>query len=396
MKAIIIGAGIAGLTAAHALQQAGMEVAIYDKATELKNIGGGILIWPHGLRYLAWMDLEECFKPFYTHVKGCKVIGICGNEILNAEYSELYKQLGGEVLPIERSLFQKILHCQLKSGLLQLNKECIAVENHPDRVKVIFADGTSDEADLLVAADGIHSAVRKQIFPDIVANYTGTSWWGGIIEQKHASYLPTEEVYFGIGEGKVCIVWPTAGKNLLWCVAVKIAEEDLSFDNGDQQLEQICEGWHDDIKKLVSSTKHQQRFQVPICSFSANHLQSNRIVLLGDAAQTLGPILAQGASRAIEDAYVLANCIFTHGHDINAALTYYESIRFKKYARLYELENQTAELMVNDNLISLHHFEEQMQQIDLITMYQELIPLVNEQACLESAQLGKQRFAEAS
>lgn len=396
MKAIIIGAGIAGLTAAHALQQAGMEVVIYDKASELKNIGGGILIWPHGLRYLSWMDLEDCFKPFYTYVKGCKVVGSCGNEILNSPYAELYKQLGGETLPIDRSLFQKILLAQLPKNLLQLNKYCLAVENHPDRVKVTFADGTFDEGDLLVAADGVRSAIRKQIFPGIVANYMGTSWWGGMIEQKHAAHLPTEEVYFGIGEGKVCIVWPTAGKRLLWCIAVKIPEDELRFENGGQQLEMICKDWHEDIKRLVHTKKHEQRFQVPIYSFSSNHLQQHRTVFIGDAGQTLGPILAQGASRAIEDAYSLANCIFTHGQNIHQALAHYESIRSEKYAHLFALENQTTDLMVNNNLISLKQFEQQMQQVDLITMYQELIPIVNEQACFDLAQQSKQFFAEAS
>jgi len=387
MKAIIIGAGIAGLTAAHALRRNNVEVKLYEKASALKSIGGGILIWPHGLRYLEWIGLKDCFQPFYTKVRGCKVIGNEGNEILSADYKELYDLLGGEVLPIERSIFQKILHDQLPANLLQLNKTCSAIESNNTGITVSFSDGSKDSGDILIAADGIHSSIRKTIFPQIEISYSHTAWWGGITEQRYAPSMPTEEVYFGIGEGKVCIVWPTANNKLLWYVAVKIKKEELRTD-GFTQLTEICKNWHPEINQLLHAPS-EQRFHQPINTFSAPTLHQDRVVFIGDAAQTLGPILAQGASRAIEDVFVLTTSLATHHNHYAAAFKQYDSLRRDKLAHLFNLENQTAELMINDKLINPQHFQEHMQPVDLITMYQELIPIVDEASCLDLAQACK-------
>jgi 2-polyprenyl-6-methoxyphenol hydroxylase-like FAD-dependent oxidoreductase len=69
MKVIIIGGGVAGLTMALACQHAGFTVKIYEKSRTLRNIGGGILVWPHGIRYLNWLGLSHCLEPYWVSLK---------------------------------------------------------------------------------------------------------------------------------------------------------------------------------------------------------------------------------------------------------------------------------------------------------------------------------------
>src|SRR3990167_10284156 len=109
MKIIIVGAGISGLTLAYACHCAGMEVSLYDKTRELKNIGGGILLWPHGLRYLEWMGLSNCLLSFRIPIHECSIIGTKGQAILRESYAAINSLIGGEILPVDRSLMQQAL-----------------------------------------------------------------------------------------------------------------------------------------------------------------------------------------------------------------------------------------------------------------------------------------------
>ncbi|MBV9575834.1 MAG: FAD-dependent monooxygenase [Gammaproteobacteria bacterium] len=387
MKIIIIGAGIAGLTLGVACQRAGMEVKIYEKASYLKNIGGGILLWPHGLRYLNWLGLSACVEEAYVAIKGYDIAGYQGHSITSDHYTDLYTLLGGEILPIERSYFQNKLLSQFATENLFLNKTCIAVSSHEQAAHVMFADGTMDTADLIVGADGIHSAVRKNLNPHAALQYSNHCWWGGILEKKYVPMLSSDEVYMTMGVGKLCIVWPTVDERFMWYLPVKMSQTDLMHDSdGRAQLNSICVGWNKIIDKIISAPTNAQRFHLPIHTLAPQpYCSVNRIVLIGDAAHTVGPILGQGASLAIEDAFVLFNCLMNKKMSFPTLLQTYESLRHHRYECMAKLENQVAEMMIYDDAASLEWFQQQLPNINLVTMYQDLIPLVDEKACLDLA-----------
>ncbi|MBA3662548.1 MAG: FAD-dependent monooxygenase [Gammaproteobacteria bacterium] len=388
MKVIIIGAGTAGLTCAIGCRRAGMEVILVDQAKELKNIGGGLLLWPHGLRYLDWLGIGEEIRQYYVKVTGCSVISSSGEEIFNEPYAELYSKLSGEILPIDRSQLQQALLRCLPQDFLQLNKQCVNVQHYPDYVEVAFADGTTLSADLVIGADGIHSRVRQTLYPSAELLYTGHYWWGGIISQKDLS-LSAECVTMLMSVGKMAIIWPTYQNKFMWYLPVKMPLQ--TSPTALPNLTTVAENWHPIIDEIIQSPPTAQNFHLPI--YAVEPLSTtvfDRVVLIGDASHGLGPVLGQGASKAIEDAYALVSCLQHSRQPLQETLAYFARLTKNKNSIINELENQSAAMMINDDLHSLQSFESQIQHLNLVTIYQDLIPLVNDQACINLAKACEQ------
>ncbi len=221
--------------------------------------------------------------------------------------------MDGEILPVDRSLLQQNLAAALSDNTLTLGKQCVDIKIHADKAEVLFADNTSDSADLVIGADGIHSVVRKNINNGPL-EYTNYCWWGGIINQEDVPELLTDETFVAIGVGKTCIAWPAYGGKFMWYLPVKMTtDEFVPEGSGLTQLQDICTGWHPVIEKIINAPGGAQRFHLPIYALPPQASWSgSRCTLIGDAAHGFGPILGQGANLAIEDAYVLSRCLQQH------------------------------------------------------------------------------------
>lgn len=383
MKITIIGAGIAGLTLGLACQRAGMDVKIFEKANELRTIGGGILLWPHGLRFLQELGIADALQNAWMSVKSMNIISHSGKRICRDDHDEIYALLGGEILPIDRAHVQQLLVAQLNPGTLITGKACLSVESHADYACAYFADGSMHQADLIVGADGIHSVVRAAIFPEAKSTYTGFCWWGGIVSADVVPHFPVNEVQFILGQGKICSIWPTHGNRFMWYLPVKMTLDH--FDHADEshtQALQFCRGWNDDVQRMIAAPQQAQRFHVPINELAPLPSSfTGRTVLIGDAASAFGPLLGQGANKAIEDAYLLATLLCQHPQDLHMMLRHYDTLRRSRHQRFFDLERMSADALIHETPEALQFFEEQLPNINLVTMYQDMIPLVNEAAC---------------
>jgi 2-polyprenyl-6-methoxyphenol hydroxylase-like FAD-dependent oxidoreductase len=385
MKVIIIGGGIAGLTMALACLRAGFTVKIYEKSSTLRNIGGGILVWPHGIRYLNWLGLSHCVAPYWVSLKRCNIVDYHGATIFNEDFSHFTELVSGEALPIERHFFQHALLTELPENCLTLDKECISVIDGAQSARVIFADGTEEEADLVVGADGINSRVRNSILTDVSPVYSDLCWWGGVVDGAVIPHFPRDESYVGLGQGKAFFAWPSHGDKFIWYLPVRMPADALTkTGNGLPQLQAICADWNADIQKIISASIDENRFHLAINTLPAlTEWSGERVTLIGDAAHATGPLLAQGTSLAIEDAFVLATCLQKNTGDMAGILKHYELLRRDKYVRVLELENQSAQMLVSDDLETLNALQQQMKYLDLAMMYKELIPLVDAAACVK-------------
>lgn len=380
MKIIIIGAGIAGLTFARACHLAGFEVKIYEKTKKLTNIGGGILIWPHGMRCLHQLDLADKLLSYKTSIETCNIYNSTGDKIFSENLSVLSQALGGDIFPIDRYLLQHVLAHSIPETSLTLDKTCASIVNHSNHAQVFFSDGTQDSADLIVGADGIHSCVSQAILEKTSPIYTNFCWWGGIVERKYVpDFLPNETQTI-LGKGKVCVIWPTFDDKLMWYIPVKMPAENLiRHGDGITQLKSLCEDWNKNVTEIISAPHTHQHFHLSIYTLPPKkQWSSERVTLIGDAAHAIGPILAQGASLAIEDGYILSKCLLNFNSNIPAAIQHFEQMRYHRYQRIYDLENQAANMMITDDTEALDMLQQQLPNLNLLNLYQDLIPLVRE------------------
>ncbi len=385
MKLIIIGAGISGLTLAAACQQIGMEVKVYDKAKQLENIGGGVLLWPHGQRFLDWLGLSQCLNAHQIKINACHLYGSQNQKIFHEDCASLFNLLGGSILPIDRSILQKELYDQLSENTVILNKCCTQITSTQEQATAYFSDGTEESADLIIGADGLYSVARQYVNPDADLQYTGYCWFGGVTHQQYAPGFPVNECVTFASLSKMFIVWPTQGQRLMWYVPVKMPLNQYIINDSDK-LHEVCKDWHPDITSVISAPKSAQSFYLPIfTALPPQQITHKRVVLIGDAAHTLGPILGQGASQAIEDAYLLFNCLINIHDELSEVLLHYQNLRLDKYKKLAKLENESVEVMINDDEKMLLEFETQAKEMSLAEMYERLIPLVDEEACLQLA-----------
>ncbi|NNM60352.1 MAG: NAD(P)-binding protein [Legionellales bacterium] len=320
-KIAIIGAGIGGLTLGLACQKAGMKVKIYEKASKLHDIGGGILLWPNGQRYLQWLGLGHLIQSHYIKVNDSQIIGTDGEVVFHQSCEPVSQRLGGTVFPIDRSFLQMTFANELENKSLVLAKECIDICHEEHEIKLLFSDGTVDSADIVVGADGVRSIVRGFIKENSYSNYTGYCWWGGIISQHDVPALPTDRVTTILGVNKVCIVWPLNDNKFMWYLPIKMAENELNKAAGWKQIEALCQDWNNDtVKQIIAAPTNSRNFNLPIYHLSPlSRYAHGRTVIIGDAAHAIAPILGQGANLAIEDAYTLFICLKTFPTDIEKA-----------------------------------------------------------------------------
>lgn len=390
MKIIVVGAGIAGLTFGLACHARGMQVKIVDKAKALQSIGGGIFLWPHAVRYLQELGLYESIQTECMAAQATNLFGHRGNLLLRDSLLEIYKLIDGEILTLDRSAMQQCFISLLPAGMLTLDKACVGIENKSDYARIFFADGTEETADLIIGADGVHSAVRQSLFPEREAAYSGFCWWGGMVDRKYVPHYVRDEARFTVGQDQLCSVWPIKGERFMWYLPVKMPLTQYIPEHGQTQVEAYCQQWPDDILRLVSSPQSAQHFYVPIYEVEpAKKITHGRTALIGDAACTIGPLLGLGVNKAIEDAYILAMPLQNNSSSLTAKLNHYQQLRWQRHQRFNELEHMSAESLMQSSSEALRQFEAALPHATITMMYQDMIPLVNSAATAEVMNLSK-------
>lgn len=176
-KGIIIGAGIGGLTTAIALAQKGIQVKIYERANEIKEVGAGVWIAPNGMKIFEKLGIAQKITREGNKLNNISVVDLAYNPIsvINGLETELKHNFG--TIAIHRAKLQKILTSYIPSERIFLNKEFKYYEQSDHIVTVFFEDGTKEEADFLICADGLKSKARNQIKSFHKLRYSGQTCW---------------------------------------------------------------------------------------------------------------------------------------------------------------------------------------------------------------------------
>jgi salicylate hydroxylase len=356
---LIVGAGIGGLTCALSLLQRGIDVEVYEQATELREIGAGVQISANGTRVLNSLGL--------AHALDACSVRPDAKEIRHWRSGRTWKlfdlgvvseqRYGAPYLFIHRGDLHRLLADAVqarKPEAIHLGARCIGVESSADAVRLRLEDGRSPQGRLLIGADGVHSEVRASVFGAARPEFTGLMAWRGVIprERLAAGRMPLAGTNW-IGPGRHVVHYPLRRGELLNFVGV-VERDDWQIESWTAQgTREECladfAGWHGDVCRLIEAIDVPFKWAL-MTRAAMSRWSEGRVTLLGDACHATLPMLAQGAVMAIEDGIVLARCLAKYGADHETAFARYEAARLLRTTRVVDGSAENARRFHNPRL----------------------------------------------
>lgn len=303
----IIGAGIGGLTTALALKQAGLDVEIYERAPELKAVGAGLSLWPNAVKVLRRLGLGRALNAISVVAPVVASRNARGDILTQLPARAFEERYGAAVRVVHRADLLALLTEALGDVPLHLGFECTGFEQNGGGVTVHFADQPPLRTEALIGADGLHSAVRTQLFGATLPRYAGYTAWRAITPYPAAS-LPAGEAW---GCGSRFGLLPVDRERVYWFATKNAPQDQPPHPDGHKaELLTLFQDWFDPIPAVLKATPAEAILRNDI--FDRPPLDTwsrGRVTLLGDAAHPMTPNLGQGACQAIEDGLVLARCL---------------------------------------------------------------------------------------
>lgn len=330
-KAIIIGGGIGGVTAALALQQAGMEVTVFERAEELREVGSGLPLWTNALRALGKLGLSSAVEALgESFTSGLCLTTWDGKVLADLRTHELLERLGTVNEVVHRAELLAVLVAALGEERVQLNSTCVGFTQDATGVWARFAGGREAFGDLLIGADGLHSVIRAQMFGLKKPKYAGYTCWRGV-----ASIDRPDLATWAWGKSNQIGIASMGRGRVYWFVQRPAPEGQPEKPCGrKREVLEVLHDWHDPIPAVIEATDEAHILRNDIYRAEPlRHWSRGRVTLLGDAAHAMTPDLGQGACQAIEDAVVLADCLRTES-SIPAAFRLYEKRRVARANRV--------------------------------------------------------------
>lgn len=329
LKVVIIGAGIGGLTSGLACRRAGYDVEIFDRVLELKPTGGGITLWPNGVKVLNELGLGEAIAALSGRMDYMENRSHTDELFSCIDMKPLAVQVGQSPCPVARRDLQKMLLDAFGVENIRLGRKCTAVEQDSQKVTAVFEDGERVSGDVLIAADGIHSSLRSSVVGrDVPLRYADYINWNGLVPASDDLGTPDKWVMY-LGDSKRVSIMPVGGDRFSFIFGAPLPKGDVVAPERRQaELETLFAGWPQVVQRLLQrlSSVEVNRVEIHDMDPLENSVRG-RVALLGDAGHASTPSLGQGACQAMEDAIVLVRYLLTTNISVEDALRRYETER---------------------------------------------------------------------
>ncbi|QSE91322.1 FAD-dependent monooxygenase [Rhodococcus pseudokoreensis] len=348
----VCGGGIGGLATAIALRKFGLDVTVYEQTRQFARVGADINLTPNAVRALDGLGVGPAIRDSAARPQ----FRISRTWDTGAETSRLpmgdsaEQQYGAPQLTMHRGDLMTALENRLPSGTVEMGRRVGGIVDG----RIEFTDGSTASVDVIVGADGIHSAVRTALLGPDQPTFTGVVAFRAVVPADRVGTVPnldcftkwwgpdsaTQIVTFPLNQGKDIFVFATCGQE-------EWTEESWTTPGSVTELRELYRHFHPEARALLDACddvlKSALYVRDPLASWT-----DGRSVLLGDAAHPMMPFMAQGAGMAIEDAVVLARCLSLFD-DPAVALQTYQETRLERTSRIQRGSRSNEWLKVAGN-----------------------------------------------
>ena len=337
LRILVVGAGVGGISIARGLLRDGHDVTVFERRPNVQAGGGAVTIWSNGSTVLEQLgvNMDGAGQPLST----VRVVTATGRRVSNVDLTAIVDRLGAPVRMVPRRVLLERLLEGFPADRIRCNTRAVGVADTQDGVRLEFEDGSSAEGDLLIGADGLHSMVRG-IVGARAAKPTGWCSWQGLVTLPHIADKHVAQMI--IGERGNIGLWPAGGSEVQWWFDLPWSPDFVRPPCPIDMIRSNFEGWSDLADRVLATLTDEDLARSPFPHFRHPIPRSGQgaVTLLGDAAHTMPPTLAQGTNQALLDTMVLCKALsdFVKGRngvrgsdrDLSSALRWYENARRRK------------------------------------------------------------------
>ena len=350
LRVLVVGGGVAGISTARGLLRDGHDVTVFERRPNVAAGGGAVTIWSNGATVLEQLgvDMGGAGQLLST----VRILTSTGRRIASLDLDAITDRLGAPVRMVPRRVLLERLRDGFPDDRIRCGSDVTAVVRTPDGVRVEFDDGGSAEGDLLIGADGLHSMVRGVVGAKPAAA-TGWCSWQGLVNLPLVS--DKRVALMMIGEHGNLGLWPAGGFALQWWFDLPWSSDFVRPQRPIEMIRAHFGGWSDLVDRVLALLTDDDLAHSPFPHYrhSVPRRGDGAVTLLGDAAHTMPPTLAQGTNQALLDTMVLCKAVadFRNGghHDLPSALRWYENTRrrrVKAVSRVTKLQVSRSESML--------------------------------------------------
>lgn len=334
-KITLVGGGIAGLSSAIALKQKGFQVTVFESAHEIKPVGSGIIIANNAMQVFRKLGIEKKIEEVGHKVSEMLIADEKLNPLSRMDLTKYEAKYQVCSIAIHRAELQKILAEEAGYENIILSKRLLRIEQN-ENITLEFEDKTIEKCNILLAADGIKSVIRNQLFEKSEIRNTEQVCWRGVVELDLPEKMNNtiSEVW---GKGKRFGFVKISPGKIYWFAVLNVQ----LLKEGETNIQNYYNEFHELINNIITTTPKENIIYTPLTDLKPISKWYNKnVCLLGDAAHASTPNMGQGACQAVEDAYTLAQ-LFAMNKPTDEIFKTFESLRIK---RAHAIVNHSWEL----------------------------------------------------